>query len=66
MKRLRGQHGGIMHDKLCIIDNQVVLTGSYNWSDNAENRNVENVAKIQNNAAASATTRESNRLWQMA
>jgi len=66
MKRLRGQHGGIMHDKLCIIDNQVVLTGSYNWSENAENRNVENVAKIQDNAAASAASREFNRLWQMA
>ena len=66
MKRLRGQHGGIMHDKLCIIDNQVVLTGSYNWSDNAENRNVENVAKIQINAVASAASREFNRLWQMA
>lgn len=66
MKRLRGQHGGIMHDKLCIIDNQVVLTGSYNWSDNAENRNVENVAKIQINEVASAASREFNRLWQMA
>ena len=65
MKRLRGQHGGIMHDKLCIIDNQVVLTGSYNWSDNAENRNVENVAKIQINEVASSATREFNRLWQM-
>lgn len=63
VKKIRGQHGGIMHDKLCIIDNQVILTGSYNWSENAENKNVENVAKIQNNTVASAATREFNRLW---
>ena len=63
VKKIRGNHGGIMHDKLCIIDNQILLTGSYNWSENAENKNVENVAKIQDNTAASAATREFNRLW---
>jgi phosphatidylserine/phosphatidylglycerophosphate/cardiolipin synthase-like enzyme len=39
----RGQRGGLMHNKFCVIDNQVVITGSYNWSDNAEFRNDENV-----------------------
>lgn len=39
----RGQRGGLMHDKFCVIDNQVVITGSYNWSDNAEFRNDENI-----------------------
>lgn len=39
----RAQRGGIMHNKFCVIDNQVVITGSYNWSDNAEFRNDENV-----------------------
>lgn len=32
-----------MHNKFCVIDNQVVITGSYNWSDNAEFKNDENV-----------------------
>lgn len=39
----RGQRGGLMHDKFCVIDNQVVITGSYNWTTNAEFRNDENV-----------------------
>lgn len=39
----RAVRGGIMHDKFCIIDSQTVLTGSYNWSDNAEFKNDENV-----------------------
>lgn len=39
----KGKRGGLMHNKFCVIDNQVVVTGSYNWSDNAEFRNDENV-----------------------
>lgn len=39
----RGARGGLMHDKFCVIDNQIVITGSYNWTDNAEFRNDENV-----------------------
>jgi phosphatidylserine/phosphatidylglycerophosphate/cardiolipin synthase-like enzyme len=31
-----------MHHKFCIIDGYVVITGSYNWSYNAEN-NDENI-----------------------
>ena len=43
-KMVRGQRGGLMHNKFCVIDNQVVITGSYNWSSNAEYKNDENVA----------------------
>lgn len=43
IKIKRGQRGGLMHNKFCVIDNQVVITGSYNWSDNAEFKNDENV-----------------------
>lgn len=39
----KGVRGGLMHNKFCVIDNQVVITGSYNWSDNAEFKNDENV-----------------------
>lgn len=42
-KLKRGTRGGLMHNKFCVIDNQVVITGSYNWSDNAEFKNDENI-----------------------
>lgn len=52
-KKVKSPKGGIMHDKFCVIDNQKVLTGSYNWSVNAENKNVENVPVIYDDARAS-------------
>lgn len=34
--------GGIPHHKFCIIDDETLITGSYNWSNNAKN-NDENI-----------------------
>jgi phosphatidylserine/phosphatidylglycerophosphate/cardiolipin synthase-like enzyme len=36
-------YGGLMHNKFCVIDNQVVITGSYNWTNRAEFENYENI-----------------------
>lgn len=33
----------LMHNKFCIIDNEIVMTGSYNWTKNA-NSNDENIS----------------------
>lgn len=33
----------LMHNKFCIIDHYVVITGSYNWSKRAESNNHENI-----------------------
>lgn len=41
--KIKGSRGGIMHNKFCIIDNQIVLSGSYNWSNNAEYKNDESI-----------------------
>jgi len=37
---------GLMHHKVILIDDQVVITGSYNFSGNAERTNDENVVII--------------------
>lgn len=41
--RLSKPENGFMHHKFCIIDNEILITGSYNWTYNAENRNIENI-----------------------
>jgi phosphatidylserine/phosphatidylglycerophosphate/cardiolipin synthase-like enzyme len=37
---------GLMHHKVIIIDEQIVITGSYNFTASAETRNDENVVII--------------------
>jgi phosphatidylserine/phosphatidylglycerophosphate/cardiolipin synthase-like enzyme len=37
----------IAHCKIIIIDGKTTLTGSYNWTDGAENRNSENLVIIE-------------------
>lgn len=53
VKRVKGKHGGKMHHKYCVIDNQKVITGSYNWSNNAEYKNDEDINLTQDNDVAS-------------
>lgn len=36
-------NSGRMHEKFCIIDNSMLINGSYNWSKNARTENHENV-----------------------
>ena len=59
---LKGTRGGTMHHKFCVIDNQVVITGSYNWSNNAEFRNDENVTVEHNPEQATNYSLEYKRL----
>ena len=42
----------IAHSKILIIDDDIVITGSYNYSSAAENRNAENILVIRNPAIA--------------
>lgn len=53
IQRIKSPKGGIMHNKFCVIDNQIVITGSYNWSSNAEYKNEENVSILRDNKTAS-------------
>lgn len=38
-----------MHNKFCIIDGEVLITGSYNWTYYAEYKNFENILIIKDN-----------------
>ena len=40
-------NSAIMHNKFAVIDSSVVLTGSYNWTQSAYERNDENLLYIQ-------------------
>lgn len=43
-----GSRDSFMHNKFCIIDNNIVMTGSYNWSFKAR-MNDENILIIKDN-----------------
>jgi hypothetical protein len=43
-----GDARGIMHHKFCLIDNKIVMNGSFNYSYNASTNNVENIQVSDN------------------
>ncbi len=46
------KRSGVMHDKVAIIDDHIVLTGSFNWSNEANQVNRENLIVIDSTAIA--------------
>ncbi len=46
-KATKGKYPGIMHNKFAIIDGEVLITGSYNWTHSAEVLNDENLLIIK-------------------
>ena len=53
----------LMHNKFAVIDNSVVITGSFNWSNQAVNYNQENILIIENKILAERYSNEFNKLW---
>ncbi|MEM2180461.1 MAG: phospholipase D-like domain-containing protein, partial [Nitrososphaeria archaeon] len=53
-----------MHNKIAIIDNIIVLTGSYNWSSSAENNNNENLIIIRDINVAREYENVFNGIWE--
>ncbi len=62
--RLDGE-GGRLHHKVLVIDGEIVVTGSYNFSANAEKRNDENVLVIHDAEVASKYLEEFWLLWEL-
>ena len=52
-----------MHHKMAIIDSSVVVTGSFNWTDQAVKHNQENILFIENKGLAKQYEDEYNHLW---
>jgi phosphatidylserine/phosphatidylglycerophosphate/cardiolipin synthase-like enzyme len=52
-----------MHHKFVILDQQTVLTGSYNWTLESEDENYENLVILEEAQPVEAYTREFEALW---
>lgn len=55
---------GLMHNKFCIIDDKLVITGSYNWTTSADLRNDENVLFIDSKDMAKIFRIQFEKYWQ--
>jgi DNA uptake protein ComE-like DNA-binding protein len=53
----------IMHHKFAVIDNRVLLTGSYNWTASANNRNDENLMVIDDPEIITRYQNQFEKLW---
>ncbi len=51
---IKDRNSGAMHHKVIVIDGETVITGSYNFSKNAEKRNNENLLIIKGNREIAA------------
>ena len=56
----------LMHHKVAIIDGRIVITGSYNYSQSAEDRNDENLVVIVDEEIAQLYEQEFQRVWSKA
>ena len=63
--RLDGNPRG-MHHKVMLIDDQILITGSYNFSNNAKTRNDENTLIIHSPELAALYLQEFERVWEEA
>jgi phosphatidylserine/phosphatidylglycerophosphate/cardiolipin synthase-like enzyme len=64
--RLDGNQDGLMHHKVIIIDRQIVITGSYNFTASAEDSNDENVVIIFSPEVAEKFMEEFQRVYEYA
>jgi phosphatidylserine/phosphatidylglycerophosphate/cardiolipin synthase-like enzyme len=56
----------LMHDKVIVIDNSIVVTGSLNFTAGADESNEENVIIIDNPEIAALYLQEYQRVWSIA
>lgn len=55
---------GLMHNKFCIIDDELVITGSYNWTTSADLKNDEDVIFMNSKEVARIYRIQFEKYWQ--
>ena len=63
MAARRDENPSFLHHKVIVVDNRIVITGSLNFSDNANESNDENVLIVDNAEIAKLYTQEFDRIW---
>jgi phosphatidylserine/phosphatidylglycerophosphate/cardiolipin synthase-like enzyme len=53
----------LMHDKIAVVDSGVVLTGSFNWTESANNSNNENLLVISDPILAQSYESQFQAIW---
>lgn len=59
------QSSSHMHHKFCIVDKRVLITGSYNWTKSAADRNQENLLITEDSKVVRSYQREFEKLWDL-
>ena len=54
---------GLLHDKVAIIDQHIIITGSFNWSQAANQENRENLVVIEGQAWAHDYEQQFQQIW---
>lgn len=59
----RREKGSKLHHKFAVLDRQIVLTGSYNWTIDSEERNFDHMLILRDTDLVLAYEQEFERLW---
>jgi phosphatidylserine/phosphatidylglycerophosphate/cardiolipin synthase-like enzyme len=60
----RGDEQTRFHHKYCVLDDRIVLTGSYNWTVQGDLSNHENLVLLRDDGAARAFAENFDRTWE--
>jgi hypothetical protein len=61
--RLYSTSDHFMHNKYCVIDDTIAITGSYNWTKYAETRNLENILITDNHESIVSYKKGFQKMW---
>lgn len=59
----RKEKGSKLHHKFAVLDHHIVLTGSYNWTVESEERNFDHLLILRDPGLVVAYQREFEQLW---